>query len=152
MSTLLSGIAQAQRCTSGLRVGLDVVLISHVRSSLLKFGVRFIDRLFSHDEAAYAMSGGDLAAERLAARFAAKEATLKAFELSNAGINWRDIEVVKTTSGGCRLQLHRRAADLVGAMGADEIALSLSHDGDYAAAMVASIGRSQGIPTQVQPL
>ena len=134
---------------AALRVGVDIVCISRIRESLDAFGERFVERLFSPDEAAYAAQAGALRPERLAARFAAKEATLKAFELSNAGINWRDIEVVKSASGGCRLALHGHAAALVEASSIDELALSLSHDGDYAVAYVAGT-RSEPV-IQQQP-
>ena len=80
-----------------------------------------------------------LAAERLAARFAAKEAALKAFDLGNEGVDWRDIEVRKLAGGACRLELHGKAAALAAERGAGEIALSLSHDGDYATAVVTAL-------------
>ena len=122
-----------------LRVGIDVVQISRIAQSLERFGDRFIQRLFTADEIAYAQQGTGLAAERLAARFAAKEAALKAFDLGNEGVDWRDIEVRKLPSGACRLALHGKAAELAGRRGVDEIALSLSHDGDYATAVVTAL-------------
>jgi len=106
---------------------------------LERFGERFMRRLFTVDEIAYAKQAPRLAAERLAARFAAKEATLKAFDLGHEGIDWRDIEVRKLPSGACHLALHGKAAALAAARGADEIAISLSHDGDYATAIVTSM-------------
>lgn len=119
-----------------LRVGLDVVDIRRIRESMERFGSRFIARLFSADEIAYAQQGKGQCAERLAARFAAKEAAIKAFALAEAGVTWRDIEVQKLDDGACRLALHGKAAACVAAMGVNEIALSLSHDGDYAGAVV----------------
>jgi holo-[acyl-carrier protein] synthase len=123
----------------GLRVGIDVVQISRVAESLERFGERFMRRLFTADEIAYANQAPRLVAERLAARFAAKEAALKAFDLGQEGVDWRDIEVRKLPGGACRLALHGKAAALAAARGADEIAISLSHDGDYATAIVTSI-------------
>jgi holo-[acyl-carrier protein] synthase len=122
-----------------LRVGVDVVQISAVAESLAAFGERYTRRLFSIDEVAYAMSAPALAPQRLAARFAAKEAAIKAFGWSEAGIDWRDIEVRRTADGSCSLALHGQAAALVERSACTQIALSLSHDGDCAAAMVAAL-------------
>lgn len=122
-----------------LRVGLDVVQVSRIRDSIERFGDRFMRRLFSDDEIAYALQGEGQSAERLAARFAAKEAAIKAFALAEAGIGWRDIEVRKLPDGACRLALHGTAASKAAALGVREISLSLSHDGDYAGAVVSAL-------------
>jgi holo-[acyl-carrier protein] synthase len=122
-----------------LRVGLDVVDIRRVSESMERFGPRFAQRLFSEQEIAYAHSGEGQVAERLAARFAAKEAAIKAFDLAEAGVGWRDIEVQKLPNGACRLALHGRAAAEAQRLGVCEIALSLSHDGDCAAAVVTAL-------------
>jgi len=130
----------AGRFDGRLDVGIDIVQISRIVESLERFGDRFLSRIFTSDEAAYATSGDQsLVPERLAARFAAKEAAMKAFDLGNAGVDWRDIEVCKLDNGGCRLALHGLAAQLVAARGVDDIALSLSHDGDYATAVVTAL-------------
>jgi holo-[acyl-carrier protein] synthase len=125
--------------TPRLRVGLDVVQVSRIRESLERFGDRFMHRLFSDDEIAYALQGDGQSAERLAARFAAKEAAIKAFALAEAGIGWRDIEVCKLPDGACRLALHGAAAARAAELGVHEISLSLSHDGDYAGAVVSAL-------------
>lgn len=119
-----------------VRVGLDVVDIRRIRESMERFGGRFLARLFSDREIAYARQADGQCAERLAARFAAKEAAIKAFALAEAGVAWRDIEVQKLDDGACRLALHGKAAACAAALGVNQIALSLSHDGDYAGAVV----------------
>jgi holo-[acyl-carrier protein] synthase len=119
-----------------LRTGIDVVQISRIRESLNAFGERFSHRLFSTDEIAYAASDDALAAERFAARFAAKEAAIKAFGLSEAGIDWREIEVRRHADGDCSLRLHGRAALHARHPRDEDVALSLSHAGDYAVAIV----------------
>jgi holo-[acyl-carrier protein] synthase len=129
-----------------LRVGIDVVLINHIEDSLRKFGRRFVQRLFTEQEAAYAMQSQDLAPQRLAARFAAKEAAIKAFGWSEASIDWRDIEVVRADTGACHLELHGHAAELLAAWGPAQIALSLSHDGNYAVAVVTALPSSPSFP------
>jgi holo-[acyl-carrier protein] synthase len=122
-----------------LRMGMDLVQISRIGESMQRFGDRFLHKLFTDDEIAYAMQSEASATERLAARFAAKEAAIKAFSFSDAGINWRDIEVCKLADGACRLALHGKAAQQVAQLGVHDIALSLSHDGDYASAVVTAL-------------
>ena len=119
-----------------IRVGFDLARVSAVAESLRQFGRRFADRLFTANEQAYALCGNALFAERLAARFAAKEAVIKALNLSEAGVNWRDIEICKRDSGECAVVLHGRARQMAQAMGVRAIALSMSHDGDVAGAFV----------------
>lgn len=142
MKTHAPAFAQAPTNASfapaGLRVGIDIVQISAIADSLARFGKRFEQRIFTADEVAYANAAPDLKTERLAARFAAKEAGFKAFGLSETGIGWRDIEVRKRADGSCTLALHGRAAEVAQRSGCTEIALCLSHDGDYATAMVAA--------------
>jgi holo-[acyl-carrier protein] synthase len=120
------------------RLGFDLAQVSAIEQSLQVFGQRFAQRLFTQHELAYAESGHDVRAQRLAARFAAKEAVIKALGLSEAGVNWRDIEVIKLPSGACEISLHGRVARLAAAMGAARISLCLSHEGDYAGAVVAA--------------
>jgi holo-[acyl-carrier protein] synthase len=116
---------------TGLRVGVDLVSVSRIAESVARFGDRFVRRLFTDGEIAYAHSAPGLAAERLAARFAAKEATKKALGLTE-GVAWRDIEVRRAPSGAVDLVLHGAAA----AVATSDLALSLSHEGDYAVAVV----------------
>lgn len=127
-----------------LRVGFDLVQVSGIASSLRQFGRAFEARLFTESELEYAHCGLDQLAERLAARFAAKEAVIKALRLANEGVSWLDIEVRKQPDGDCALALHGRVAVLADQMGVEQIALSLSHDGDYAGAFVTALCRSQG--------
>lgn len=123
----------------GLRLGIDITQISAIEASLASFGDRFLRRVFSDGEIAYATSTPGLTAQRLAARFAAKEAAMKAFGLSEAGVAWRDIEVTRTDDGACSLALHARAALACERSGCTQISVSLSHDGDYATAVVAAL-------------
>jgi len=123
----------------GLRLGIDITQISAIAASIANFGDRFMQRLFSRDEVAYATQVPALTAQRLAARFAAKEAAIKAFGLSEAGIGWRDIEVTRAADGACALALHRRAATIAAQSGCTQISVSLSHEGDYATAVVAAL-------------
>lgn len=123
----------------GLQVGIDLVQISRVQQSIDHFGARFIERVFTEHEATYASAALALQSERLAARFAAKEAALKALGLAGKGVGWRDMEVFRHPDGQCQLRLHARAADMATRLGLLQVALSLSHDGGYASAIVAAV-------------
>jgi holo-[acyl-carrier protein] synthase len=114
---------------SSLRVGIDLVQVSRIAESIATFGDRFLRRVFTADELAYAASSPSQTTERLAARFAAKEAAKKAFRLD--GVAWCDIEVCRAPSGAVDLVLHGAAR-----VSHDDCALSLSHEGDYATAVV----------------
>ena len=117
-----------------LRVGIDLVQVSRIVESIDAFGDRFLARVFTDDEVAYARSTHDVAA-RLAARFAAKEAVKKALRLD--GVGWRDIEVVRAPDGACDIALHGAAC---AALGTGALALSMSHEGDHATAVVIASG------------
>ncbi len=121
---------------NGLRVGIDLVRIARVEESLARFGDRFLRRVFTEGEIAYATSAPALTAERLAARMAAKEATVKALRMAHAGVGWRQIEVLRDPSGACELVLHGKAREIAAASGYDDLAVSLSHECDYATAVV----------------
>lgn len=134
-----------------VRVGLDLVEISRIQESVDRFGDRFLRRLFSDGEIAYALSRPARSAEHLAARFAAKEAAIKAFSLAEAGLAWREIEVQRSEDGACHLALHGRAAEAAERLGVTHIALSLSHDGDYAGAVVTALCGPQTAPDPCLP-
>ncbi len=118
-----------------LRVGIDLVQVSRVAESLQRFGDRFLRRVFTEGEISYATADPAQMAERLAARFAAKEATLKALSLADR-MTWRDVEVRRDAAGGCAVALSGGAAREAARSGTVELAVSLSHEGDYAAAVV----------------
>lgn len=122
-----------------LRLGFDLVQISQVTTSLQRFGHVYERRLFTPAELAYARGGEGVLAERLAARLAAKEAVMKALKFAEAGIGWNEIEVRKLPDGDCDVVLHGRAAQLAQQMGVQRLLLSLSHDGDYAGAVVTAL-------------
>jgi holo-[acyl-carrier protein] synthase len=126
------------------RLGFDLVQVSQVAASMESFGALYEERLFTPLELEYAGCGESERAERLAARFAAKEAVIKALRLSNEGIGWREIEVIKLADGDCDVLLHGRTAELARQMGVERVLLSLSHDGDYAGAFVCVLMKNDG--------
>lgn len=122
-----------------VQVGLDLVQISRIRASVEQFGARFMQRVFTAHELDYACASPILQAERLAARFAAKEATLKALAMADQGVAWRDMEVRRQPDGRCDIVLYAKAAEHARQIGVTQLALSLSHDGDYASAIVVAV-------------
>ena len=122
--------------SGSLRVGIDLVQVSRIAESLHRFGERFLERVFTPGEIAYAQSAPAQTAERLAARFAAKEAAMKALGLADEGFQWRDIEVCRAPSGECKMVLRGAASRAARQNGVRQVAVSLSHEGDYAAAIV----------------
>ena len=106
----------------GIRVGFDLVQISRIAESVHRFGDRFTQRLFTANELDYAHRGQGLCAERLAARFAAKEATIKALALGEQGIGWREIEVCKSDDGSCHITLHGQVSALASPLGITQMA------------------------------
>lgn len=125
-----------------LRVGIDLVQVSRITESLEKFGERFLQRVFTDGEIAYARAAPERAAERLAARFAAKEAAIKALGLVDQPMNWRDIEVCREPSGACGITLRGAAGQAAELAGMGDLAVSMSHEGDYATAIVVARRRA----------
>jgi holo-[acyl-carrier protein] synthase len=124
------------RAARGLSVGLDLVQISHIASSVERFGSRFLDRIFTTGELRYCMAEPGPSASRLAARFAAKEAVRKILCLDDEAIGWRSIEIVRSSSGWCDLVLHREARSYARRAGCGAFSLSMTHESDYASAVV----------------
>jgi holo-[acyl-carrier protein] synthase len=134
-------VLQAWRSPAGQRLctGFDIVQISRISASVECFGQAFTHRLYTLRELTQVTHAHALNLDSLAARFAAKEAVIKALALSEAGISWRDIEVLKQTGGHCELQLHGRVAVRAQQAGCRHWQLSLSHEGDYAGAVVMAL-------------
>jgi len=119
-----------------IQVGLDLVSVDQVAEALSgRQGARYLARVYTESEVGDCQTAGGIDPRRLAARFAAKEATLKALAGPD-GISWRDIEVQHGPSGRVRLALHGRAAELAAEAGVVDIALSLGHEDGFATAIV----------------
>ncbi|MCS6915039.1 MAG: holo-ACP synthase [Myxococcales bacterium] len=115
-------------------VGIDLCPISRMRRALERHGGRFEERVFTEAERAYCRARGE-PAQHFAARFAAKEALLKALGVPG-GLSWHELEVVSTEDGAPGLRLWGEARRVAERLGADRLHLSLSHGGDTAAAVV----------------
>jgi holo-[acyl-carrier protein] synthase len=123
----------------GARIGIDLVRVDRIAASLQEFGDRFAQRLFAPGELRDSTVDGRLDPLRLALRFAAKEATIKAFDLSEAGIGWSQIEMTSCVGAAGQIRLHGRAAESAAQAGEYEIAVSSSQDGGLACAIVVAL-------------
>ena len=124
--------------------GIDIIDVTRVASMLEKHGQKFIDRCFTQTEQDAAnVASDDMRAQRIAARYAAKEAVLKALGTGLAGgIEWIDIGVSRE-SGPPMVTLQGRAAEVAAKQGICEWRLSLSHAGGMAMASVIGIGGTE---------
>lgn len=116
--------------------GVDLCEVARMRQAMERHGQRFKDRVFTEREAAYAERKANRY-ERYAARFAAKEAGMKALGTGwRGGLGWRDLEVTNLSSGRPTLAFHGKAADIAAKLGVRNISLSLTHTADQAMALV----------------
>ena len=117
-------------------IGIDLAEVDRIRAAIERHGARFIARIYTPAEIAYVERKANRF-ERYAARFAAKEAAMKAIGTGwNHGVTWRDIEVCRQPGGRPTIAFHGKAAEFAAKLGAVHIALSLSHTEDYAIAQV----------------
>jgi holo-[acyl-carrier protein] synthase len=119
-----------------LRVGTDLCSVADVADSIERFGDRYLRRVYTEHELAYCLAAPGRAPERLAARFAAKEAAIKVLRPAGWWPDWRSIEVRRDPDGWCELNLTGRAAAHAAEQGVLQLVVSLTHDGGVAAAVV----------------
>jgi holo-[acyl-carrier protein] synthase len=116
--------------------GVDITEVGRIKASVERFGDRFLKRVFTPAEISYCM-GKHNAAERLAARFAAKEAGMKAIGTGlRHGVTWQSVEVVRFPGQRPILKFTGKAAEFAGRLGCKRTHLSLSHTADQAIAQV----------------
>jgi holo-[acyl-carrier protein] synthase len=119
-----------------LGTGVDIAEVPRIRGSIKRFGDRFLRRIFTDGEIRYCEQKASRF-ESYAARFAAKEAAMKALGTGwSHGIRWRDIEVVRPKGQRPTLQFHGQAAAIAAKLGTNNIALSLTHTSEQALAHV----------------
>jgi len=116
--------------------GIDIAEVPRIRHSIERFGNRFLERIFTAGEMRYCDSKANRI-ERYAARFAAKEAAMKALGTGwNHGVRWRDCEVVRMPGGRPTMHFHGVAGEFAAKLGVKNAALSISHTEDQAIAQV----------------
>jgi holo-[acyl-carrier protein] synthase len=117
-------------------LGLDIAEVDRIEAAIGRRGAAFLERLYTPGEVAYCESHKDKF-ERYAARFAAKEAAMKALGTGwSRGVRWRDIEVAREPSGKPTLRLEGVAQQIAQRMGVKAISLSITHSGNLALAQV----------------
>jgi holo-[acyl-carrier protein] synthase len=116
--------------------GIDIAEVDRIAMSIERFGRRFVERIFTADEIRYCESKANKA-ERYAARFAAKEAGMKAIGTGwRHGITWHDIEVLRLPGGRPTIAFHNTAAEFFHKLGAARAHLSITHTKESAMAQV----------------
>jgi holo-[acyl-carrier protein] synthase len=119
-----------------LGTGVDLAEVDRIRKSIERYGQRFVERIYTPGEIAYVERKANRY-ERYAARFAAKEAGMKAIGTGwRRGVGWQDFEVANLPSGRPTLKLHGVAAQFATKMGVRNVSLSLTHTAELGMAHV----------------
>jgi holo-[acyl-carrier protein] synthase len=121
-------------------LGIDIIKVERIRAALERFGPRFSRRVLTEAERRYVRDRP----ETMAGRWAAKEAVSKVLGLGVRGIGWRDIEVERLPTGQPAIRLHGRAALRAEQLGMGRIAISITHESDYAVAIAFGIRTAPG--------
>jgi len=120
-------------------LGIDIIQVSRIQATLAKFGRRFSRRVLTEAEDRYVRDRP----ENFAGRWAAKEAVSKVLGLGVRGVGWTEIEIQRLPTGQPAVRLHGRARQRAGQLGMDRIAVSISHEAEYAVAIAFGV-RSAG--------
>jgi holo-[acyl-carrier protein] synthase len=112
-------------------LGIDIVKVERIRAAIERFGERFSNRVLTPSERRYVRGRP----ETFAGRWAAKEAVSKVLGLGVRGIGWKDIEVERLPTGQPSIRLHGRAEQRAAQLGMGRIAVSITHESDYAVAV-----------------
>ena len=120
-------------------LGIDIIKIKRIADALKRFGDRFPRRVLTDAEARYVRNRP----QNFAGRWAAKEAVSKVLGLGVRGVGWRDIEIERLPTGQPSVRFHGRAAQRAEQLGMGRMAVSISHEGEYAVAIAFGI-RTEG--------
>jgi holo-[acyl-carrier protein] synthase len=121
-------------------LGIDIIKIERIAAALKRFGQRFPDRVLTDAEQRYVRNRP----QNFAGRWAAKEAVSKVLGLGVRGVGWRDIEIERLPTGQPSVRLHGRAAARAEQLGMSRIAVSISHEGEYAVAIAFGVRTAGG--------
>jgi holo-[acyl-carrier protein] synthase len=121
-------------------LGVDIVKVDRIQATMARFGERFARRVLTEGERGYVRNRP----ETFAGRWAAKEAVSKVLGLGVRGIGWTDIEVVRLPTGQPSIRLHGRAARRAEQLGMGRIAVSITHESDYAVAVAFGVRTAGG--------
>jgi holo-[acyl-carrier protein] synthase len=123
-------------------VGIDLADVTEVQRSIDLFGAQYLDRIFTSAEQAQSAESSNQA-PHLAARFAAKEATIKVLGVDDAIPPWTSIELRRHPGGNCTLHLTGTAARMASERGIDGLLVCISHEGDMAIALVVATASTE---------
>ena len=126
--------------TGTTELGIDIIKVDRIRAAIDKFGARFSRRVLTSNERRYVRDRP----ETFAGRWAAKEAVSKVLGLGVRGIGWRDIEIERLPTGQPAVRLHGRAEARAEQLGMTRIAVSITHEADYAVAIAFGIRTAGG--------
>ncbi len=118
--------------------GIDAADIPRIARAIERWGQPFLDRVYTPAEQAYCRG----MAQRLAGRFAAKEAISKVLGTGIGAIRWREMEILPDPRGKPIVYLHGQAADTAGRLGLGPISVSITHTGDLALAFALALGNA----------
>ena len=121
-------------------LGIDIIKIDRIAAALKKHGDRFPKRVLTESEHRYVRNRP----ANFAGRWAAKEAVSKVLGLGVRGVGWTEIEILRLPTGAPSVKLHRRAARRAEQLGMGRIAVSISHEGEYAVAIAFGIRTAGG--------
>jgi len=121
-------------------LGIDIIKVDRIRAALDKFGERFSKRVLTPSEQRYVRGRP----ETFAGRWAAKEAVSKVLGLGVRGIGWKEIEIERLPTGQPSVRLHGRAERRSHQLGMARIAVSITHESDYAVAIAFGIRTAGG--------
>ena len=121
-------------------LGVDIIKVERIRRTLSRFGRRFARRVLTTAEDRYVRDRP----ETLAGRWAAKEAVSKVLGLGVRGIGWTEIEIERLPTGQPAVRLHGRAARRAEQLGMDRVAVSISHEDEYAVAIAFGVRTTAG--------
>ncbi len=119
-----------------IKIGTDICSIKRISEAYKRFGKRFLDRILTSAEQSYVLAEPLHRDSRIASRFAAKEACAKTLGTGWNGISWKEVEVLRERSGEPSISLHGRAKALADSRGLDVWQVSLSHEREFATAVV----------------
>jgi holo-[acyl-carrier protein] synthase len=121
-------------------LGIDIIKVARIRASIERFGDRFSKRVLTEAERRYVRDRP----ETFAGRWAAKEAVSKVLGLGVRGIGWKDIEVERLPTGQPAIRLHGRAAARADQLGMGRVAVSITHESDFAVAIAFGVRTAGG--------
>ena len=121
-------------------LGIDIIRVERIRAAIARFGPRFSRRVLTESEQRYVRDRPEM----MAGRWAAKEAVSKVLGLGVRGIGWRDIEIERLPTGQPAVRLHGRAAARAEQLAMGRIAVSITHESDYAVAIAFGVRTAGG--------